>query len=114
VGAHLQPQALADDGDRHVDRDCSLWLGLHRVLAGAIESLTPQILFDPPEKQLRLRSGYSRLTLVRSPVLASWLNKIEICFWNVQRKILTPNDFPDLYAVAKRLLDSQYYRETTA
>jgi hypothetical protein len=32
----------------------------------------------------------------------------------VQRKVLTPNDFPDLNAVAERLLDFQYYWETTA
>jgi hypothetical protein len=48
------------------------------------------------------------------PVHASWLNQIEIYFSIVQRKVLTPNDFPDLNAVAERLLDFQYYWETTA
>ena len=62
----------------------------------------------------RLRSRYSRLTLVHAPVHASWLNQIEIYFSIVQRKVLTPNDFPDLNAVAERLLDFQYYWETTA
>jgi len=62
----------------------------------------------------RLRSRYPRLTLVHAPVHASWLNQIEIYFSIVQRKVLTPNDFPDLNAVAERLLDFQYYWETTA
>jgi hypothetical protein len=51
---------------------------------------------------------------VHAPVHASWLNQIEIYFSIVQRKVLTPNDFPDLNAVAERLLDFQYYWETTA
>ncbi len=32
----------------------------------------------------------------------------------VQRKVLTPNDLTDLNALAERLLDFQYYWETTA
>jgi hypothetical protein len=59
---------------------------------------------------LRLSSRYPRLKLVHAPVHASWLNQIEIYFSIVQRKILTPNDFPDLNTVAERLLDFQYYR----
>jgi len=62
----------------------------------------------------RLRHLYPHLTLVHAPVHASWLNQIEIYFSIVQRKVLTPNDFPDLNAVAERLLDFQYYWETTA
>jgi len=50
---------------------------------------------------------------VHAPVHASWLNQIEIYFSIVQRKVLTPNDFPDLNAVAERLLDFQYYWATT-
>jgi hypothetical protein len=46
---------------------------------------------------------------VHAPVHASWLNQIEIYFSIVQRKVLTPNAFPDLNAVAERLLDSRYY-----
>jgi hypothetical protein len=61
----------------------------------------------------RLRNRYPRLTLVHAPVHASWLNQIEIYFSIVQRKVLTPNDFYDLNAVAERLLDFQYYWETT-
>ena len=38
---------------------------------------------------------------------ASWLNQIEIYFSVVQRKVLSPNDFPDLIDVISRLLDFQ-------
>jgi hypothetical protein len=62
----------------------------------------------------RLRTLYPRLALVHAPIHASWLNQIEIYFSIVQRKVLTPNDFTDLNALAERLLDFQYYWETTA
>lgn len=51
----------------------------------------------------RLQSRYRSLILVPGPVHASWLNQIEIYFSIVQREVLTPNDFPDLAAVAERL-----------
>ncbi len=51
---------------------------------------------------------------MHAPVRARWLNPIEIYISIVQRNVLTPNDFPDLNAVAGRLLDFQYYWETTA
>lgn len=62
----------------------------------------------------RLRTLYPRLVLVHAPIHASWLNQIEIYFSVVQRKVLTPNDFNDLNTLAERLLDFQYYWETTA
>ena len=62
----------------------------------------------------RLRDRYRRLTLVHAPIHASWLNQIEIYFSIVPRKVLTPNDFTDLNTLAERLLDFQYYWETTA
>jgi hypothetical protein len=62
----------------------------------------------------RLRNQDPRLVLVHTPVHASWLNQIEIYFSIVQRKVLTPNDFPNLAAVAERLLDFQYYWESIA
>lgn len=62
----------------------------------------------------RLQSRYPRLVLVHAPIHASWLNQIEIYFSIVQRKVLSPNDFPTLEAVAERLLDFQYYWESTA
>jgi hypothetical protein len=61
----------------------------------------------------RLRSRYPRLTLVHAPIHASWLNQVEIYFSIVQRKVLTPNDFHTLNAVAERLLEFQYFWETT-
>jgi len=43
------------------------------------------------------------LRLIHTPVHASWLNQIEIYFSIVQRKVLTPNNFDTLAAVARRL-----------
>jgi hypothetical protein len=51
----------------------------------------------------RLRQLDSRIILVHTPVHASWLNQVEIYFSIIQRKVLTPNDFPDLGAVRLRL-----------
>jgi hypothetical protein len=62
----------------------------------------------------RLRSQFPQVQLVHAPIHASWLNQVEIYFSIVQRKVLTPNDFSDLNAVAERLLDFQYYWEATA
>ena len=62
----------------------------------------------------RLQSEFANLVLVHLPVHASWLNQIEIYFSVVQRKALTPNDFPCLSAVAKRLSDFQSYYEQIA
>jgi len=62
----------------------------------------------------RLRNRYPHLPLVHAPFHARWLNQIENYFSTVQCKVLTPNDFTDLNALAKRLLDFQYYWESTA
>src|SRR4051794_13897844 len=35
-----------------------------------------------------------RVQLVHAPTHASWLNQVEIYFSILQRKVLTPNDFP--------------------
>ena len=51
----------------------------------------------------RLARTYKRAVLVHTPVHASWLNQVEIYFANVQRKVLTPNDFTDLAEVEARL-----------
>lgn len=63
---------------------------------------------------LRLSHKHPNLVLVHLPVHASWLNQIEIYFSILQRKVLTPNDFPCLDAVAHRLLEFQTYYEKTA
>lgn len=44
------------------------------------------------------------LILVHTPVHASRLNQAEIYFSIVQRKVLTPNDFPDLDTLERQLL----------
>jgi hypothetical protein len=62
----------------------------------------------------RLQSTYPHLVLVHAPVHASWLNQVEIYFSILQRKVLTPNDFPDLNTLAERLLDFKYYWEAAA
>jgi hypothetical protein len=54
------------------------------------------------------------LVPVHGPVHASWLNQIEIYFSIVQRKALTPNDFPSLQAVAERLESFERYYESIA
>jgi hypothetical protein len=52
----------------------------------------------------RLQGSWSNLILVHTPVHASWLNRAEIYFSVVQRKILTPNDFADLDTLEHSLL----------
>ncbi|MCP4346548.1 MAG: IS630 family transposase [Desulfobacterales bacterium] len=51
----------------------------------------------------RLQKFDSRITLVHTPVHASWLNQVEIYFSIIQRKVLTPNDFDSLDTIRKRL-----------
>lgn len=51
----------------------------------------------------RLQERYPNLVLVHGPIHASWLNQIEIYFSVLQRKVLTPNDFPSLEVLRERL-----------
>ena len=62
----------------------------------------------------RLKKKFPRLVAVHGPVHASWLNQIEIYFSIVQRKVLTPNDFPSLAAVKQRWLAFQTHYEAIA
>ncbi len=62
----------------------------------------------------RLHSQYPNLILVHLPTRASWLNQIALCFSIVQRKALTPHDFPDLTAVETRLRDFEARYNDTA
>ena len=62
----------------------------------------------------RIAKWHGNAIQVHTPVHASWLNQIEIYFSVVQRKVLTPNAFPDLQTIEKRLLDFQAYYETIA
>jgi hypothetical protein len=52
----------------------------------------------------RLQGAWPRLTLVHTPVHASWLNQAEIYFSVAQRKVLQPNNFPDLDTLEQTLL----------
>ena len=60
----------------------------------------------------RMAQWYKNAIQVHTPVHASWLNQIEIYFSVVQRKVLSPNDFPDLTTVEQRLMNFQtYYKQ---
>ena len=68
---------------------------------------------------MRFRKGhshsrYKNVQVVHGPVHASWLNQIEIYFSIIQRKVLTPNDFPSLEAVADRLERFERHYEAIA
>jgi hypothetical protein len=52
----------------------------------------------------RLQGDWPNLTLVHTPIHASWLNQAEIYFSIVQRKALQPNDFADLETLEQHLL----------
>ena len=62
----------------------------------------------------RLRRWYRNAILVHTPVHASWLNQVEIYFSILQRKVLTPNEFPDLPAVQTHIMDFQQRYESIA
>ena len=62
----------------------------------------------------RMSKWYPNAIQVHTPIHASWLNQIEIYFSVVQRKVLTPNDFPDLATLERRLLEFQTYYEKIA
>ncbi len=62
----------------------------------------------------RLQRMYPNAIAVMLPTHASWLNQIELYFSIVQRKALTPNDFPTLSALADRILRFQEYYNSTA
>jgi hypothetical protein len=67
-----------------------------------------------PKSVQRLKSKYSNLALVHGPVHASWLNQIEIYFSILERKALTPNDFPSLQALENRIMGFQEHYEQIA
>ena len=52
-----------------------------------------------------MHDNYQHARLIHLPIHASWLNQAELFFSILQRKALTPNDFPDLDALAERLLE---------
>jgi hypothetical protein len=50
----LETQALFDDGDQHINRDCDPNLGLDAVVGSAEEVLDSEMLLDPFEKEFDL------------------------------------------------------------
>ena len=62
----------------------------------------------------RLQGEWPTIIPVHLPIHASWLNQVEIYFSIIQRKVLTPNDFPSLEAVEARLLQFQAHYEQIA
>jgi len=62
----------------------------------------------------RLTEAFPNAAMIHLPVHASWLNQIEIYFSVVQRKLLTPDDFPNLDVLANRLTAFEARYNTTA
>ena len=52
----------------------------------------------------RLQGAWPNMTVVHTPIHASWVNQAEIYFSVVQRKVVTPNDFADLDTLQQQLL----------
>ena len=67
-----------------------------------------------PSALRSLQARFPNIVLVHGPVHASWLNQIEIYFSVLQRKVLTPNDFASLSALAQRILDFQRHYQRIA
>ena len=62
----------------------------------------------------RLSHWYPNAIQVHTPVHASWLNQIQIYFSILQRKVLTPNEIPDLPTLEKTITDFQAYYQAPA
>lgn len=62
----------------------------------------------------RITKRWPTVVPVHTPVHASWLNQVEVYFSILQRKALTPNDFPSLEALEERLHDFARYYESIA
>ncbi len=52
----------------------------------------------------RLRRAHPNAIMIHTPVHASWLNQIEIFFSIIQKKAVSPNDFPSLEKLSETLL----------
>jgi transposase len=52
----------------------------------------------------RLRKAHPNTVMIHTPVHASWLNQVEIFFSVIQRKVISPNDFPSLEKLSETLL----------
>jgi transposase len=52
----------------------------------------------------RLRKAHPNAIMIHTPVHASWLNQVEIVFSVIQKKAISPNDFPSLDKLSETLL----------
>ena len=52
--------------------------------------------------------------MIHRPIHSSWLNQVEVYLSIVDRKVLTPNRFPDLAEVERRLIDFERRYEQVA
>jgi transposase len=52
----------------------------------------------------RLRKAHPNAVMIHTPVHASWLNQVEVFFSVIQRKVVSPNDFPSLDRLSETLL----------
>jgi transposase len=52
----------------------------------------------------RLRKAHPNAVMVHTPVHASWLNQVEIFFSIIQKKVVSPNDFPSTGKLSETLL----------
>lgn len=105
-----------------------------KTTIGAVDRLVEQVMTTEPYRSARrvfwiadncsshrgekavgrFRAQWPTLTLVHTPVHASWLNQVEIYFSIVQRKVVTPNAFASLRELEDRLLAFQGRYEQTA
>jgi hypothetical protein len=51
----------------------------------------------------RLHTAHPNTIMIHTPIHASWLNQIEIFFSIIQKKVVTPNDFPNLNKLSETL-----------
>jgi transposase len=52
----------------------------------------------------RLAKAHPNAIMIHTPVHASWLNQVEIFFSVIQKKVVSPNDFPSLDQLSETLL----------
>ena len=52
----------------------------------------------------RLRDAHPNAIMIHTPVHASWVNQVEIVFSVIEKKVLTPGDFPGLGTLSHALL----------
>ena len=52
----------------------------------------------------RLAKAHPNAIMIHTPVHASWLNQVEIFFSIIQKKVISPNDFPSLEELSATLL----------